>query len=283
MADVGTYTVPGLRPVARPVARWAARKALTTARFAQIALFLAAIAAVWFTEEGVRGGLIGSAFLVMVLGADAVGAELRGARTDILTDWLVVMLSRLREYTVYMGLAIGGAIAGVPDIWGWAAAALIAHALRDAISTARVARPGAAVPVPGLYTQWPPRPADRPADRPVGARVPARRSAEPASLTDELLRGADPGTGAGGAAAPETERTAAPTPGRKGATRVAGHRAWARPLRWAMSFPAPERFALIAITVTIWDSRVTFIALVVASLCATAADLAEAPAGDPAR
>lgn len=277
MADVGTVTIPGLRPVVRPVVRWAARKALTTVRFAQVGLFLAVIAAVWFTEAGVRGGLIGSALLVLVLCADAVGAELRGVRGDILTDWLVVMMSRLREYAVYLGLAVGGAIAGVPDIWAWAAGALIAHALRDAVRTARAARPGAAVPVPGLYTQWPP---PRQEGRKPGAGVAAGRGAETASLTDELLRGAPSG--------PEAEDAAVPVPagaagGRRGATRVAGDRAWVRPLRWAMSFPGSERFALIAITVTIWDSRVTFIALIVAFLGAVAADLAEVPTGNPAR
>ncbi|MFF1671821.1 hypothetical protein ACFVWN_19010, partial [Nocardiopsis flavescens] len=127
--------------VARSTARFLEHRHVTRAGMSRIAVMVSVGAAVWFTRPDTVGGLAGSALLVAVLFCDSVRDRMRAGRRDALTLWLVAMLSQLREYIVYLGLAVGAVLAGIAGAWGWAAGALVALALRDALLVAREASP----------------------------------------------------------------------------------------------------------------------------------------------
>ncbi|MDE3721140.1 hypothetical protein PWG71_07045 [Nocardiopsis sp. N85] len=126
---------------ARSTARLLERRHVTRAGMSRIAVMAAVGAAIWFTRPDTIGGLAGSAFLVAVLFCDSVRERMRVGRRDALTLWLAAMLAQLREYVVYLGLAIGAVLAGIGGAWGWAAGALVALALRDCFLVAREAPP----------------------------------------------------------------------------------------------------------------------------------------------
>ncbi|MFC4560598.1 hypothetical protein ACFO4E_01880 [Nocardiopsis mangrovi] len=277
-----------------------------------MALFLAVSAAVWFTEGGLRGSLVGSLLLALMLLTDTAAERLRAGRTpDSLDTWLRAVFARLREYTVYAGVAIGGALSGVPDAWAWAAGALISLALFDTVVAARAAA-GAAPP--GTAT-----PRGRAAGSPIDAVDPGRRDRTPSdpSLTAELFgtpvpepRAAGPGAGdrvdpirirtvpesrisaeweegrlraiRSVRAGREQERAAdeAPRPAADRGRAGAPAPSW---VRTALSFPQAGRLAVVASTITIWDARVTFIALIVGCAVAITRELTEQPARDAAR
>ncbi|MBV2367090.1 hypothetical protein ACFPZ0_14650 [Streptomonospora nanhaiensis] len=301
----------------------------------QIGLLLAVAAAVWFTDSGVRGAVVGSLLLALVLCTDPVAERLRGDRPDRLELWLSLMLLRLREYVVYVGLAVGGALAGVPDAWAWAAGALIAQALQDSVAAARGARAG--------EPEWIPGPdGGTPLDAVDPSRDVADRSPSDPSLADELLgdpREPEPpapadapagATAAGDPAATVPAPRAAPAPeggadtadteGTDGTEGPAGARlrtvpagrpwpGWAHalcrsaaadtgsaapagarpglrvppPVRAVLAFPQIARFAVVALTITIWDARVTFIALIAGCALAIAVELVETTTPDTAR
>jgi hypothetical protein len=71
---------------------------------------------------------------------------------------------------------------------------------------------------------------------------------------------------------------ARPAPGRVRPARAARAR-----LRRLLSFPQPVRFAAVAATITIWDARVTFVALIAGCAAAVAGALIDPPDRDPAR
>ncbi|MUL39721.1 hypothetical protein FZ103_00760 [Streptomonospora sp. PA3] len=287
----------------------------------QVGTVLAAAAAIWFTEAGLRGAVCGSLLLGAVLGSDLLARRLRGGRRDRLDVWLALVLGRLREYVVFAGLAIGGTAAGVADAWAWAAGALIALALRDSVAAARRADAG--------EPEWTPESGlPRPIDAVDPSRHPDDASAGDASLTAELLGRPPGGCDDGGApdgdpGAPSDIRTVpkgAPWPGwsegraeilgdgpagpedsvpaaaegpadvadggerpadRAGTDRPPSARA-SRLLRLA-AFPQGARFAVVALTITIWDARVTFIALIVGCALAVTAELAGGPDHETAR
>nr|WP_316042227.1 hypothetical protein [Nocardiopsis sp. CNR-923] len=134
------------------------RRCVTRSGVTRISVVAAIAAAVWFSQADTVGCLVGSAFLGAVLFCDAVRARIRTDRRDALTMWLAAMLGQLREYAVYVGLALGAVAAGIQGAWGWAAGALIALACgtrswscaRRGPAPARVAQPrggaGAAAP-----------------------------------------------------------------------------------------------------------------------------------------
>ncbi|RNL82336.1 hypothetical protein [Halostreptopolyspora alba] len=318
MAKVREYAVrvanAVLRPVSRSAARWAARASLSRAGLARIGLVLAVLAAVWFTEGGLRGALVGSLLLGAVLFTDTVAADLEGERGDALAGWLALLLSRLREYVVYAGLAIGGVVTGVPDAWTWAAGALVTLALYESVATARLASGARDTGAPSA----PPVP--RPHDSPIAAMDPSRPKGGPEpsdpALTAKLL-GDAPQQPVG-----ETEPTGPirirTTPkstvdaakwqeGRRRALRGLGltestpeggaypavrgparlWRPWApripRLPRVRVPYSQAARFAVIALTITIWDTRVTFVALITGGLIALCGALAPPSARDTVR
>ncbi|MDA0565958.1 hypothetical protein LG943_16790 [Streptomonospora sp. S1-112] len=297
MSDVDART--GGKGARRPwsVARRLREYQVGPTGMSQIGLLLAVAAAVWFTDSGVRGAVIGSLLLALVLCTDPLAERLRGDRPDRLDLWLSLMLFRLREYVVYAGLAVGGALAGVPDAWAWAAGALIAQALQDAVAAARGARAG--------EPEWAPGPdGGTPIDAVDPSRDVADRSPSDPSLTDELLgAGGRADASAGPAPAAGTATATEPAPGAAGTETAAGTRAGTGPdtgpapaararrgipvvpppVRAVLAFPQIARFAVVALTITIWDARVTFVALIVGCALATAAELVETTTPDTAR
>ncbi|WP_285761155.1 hypothetical protein [Nocardiopsis ansamitocini] len=292
MTETGVLTLRGFAPLAGPVARWSRRRGVTPAGAARIGLFITVAAAVWFTAPGVRSSLVGSVLLAAVLFTDAVGLRLARSRPwDPLTAWAVPLLAQLRECVLCVGLAIGGVVAGIADAWAWAAGALIALALREAVRTAR-----AAALASGPSREVRQAPGRVPGQRrpsPIDAVDPSRHGRVPAdaSFTDELLGkrvSNDDRPGAEGNPVIPI-RTTPPTRGEglrplaAGPDRPAPPRARAGiapptplgPLRALGRFAQSERFFLIAVTVTIWDVRVTFIALIVGSVLAVAGELAD--------
>ncbi|MDA8370087.1 MAG: hypothetical protein M0026_09465 [Nocardiopsaceae bacterium] len=308
MADVGAFTGHGSGWFAGPVAKWARHARLTPVLLSRIALLLALCAALWFTEGRLRGALTGSLLLAAVVFTDAVAAELRrhGGR-DALEVWLAAVLSRLREYTVYAGLAIGGAVTGVPDAWAWASGALIALALHDTVVAARGAPAGTGPEPPGARNGPLPGARGSPIDAVDPSRAADRSPSDP-SLTAELFGAAeedtDADTGSGTHREPiriRTMPTVGEVPGwekgrqralralrgqkrRAQRTRGSGKALPRVPLMSGLPvFPQAGRFAVVALTITIWDTRVTFIALIVGCALAVSSELIEHPARDAAR
>jgi hypothetical protein len=179
MADSGT--------VARLAARMLERRHVTRSGVTRIGVLGAVGAAVWFSRADAVGGLAGSAFLGAVLFCDAVRERMRADRRDALTLWLAAMLSQLREYAVYLGLAAGAVAAGTGGAWGWAAGALVALALRDSLLAAGSAP---AVPGAGPGRRRPPSSAQRPAGGLLGGLAPrppqGPRASDP-DLTERLF------------------------------------------------------------------------------------------------
>ncbi|EOR70390.1 hypothetical protein TM51_13040 [Thermobifida fusca TM51] len=275
MTETGVLTAYGMRPLAEPVVRWAVRRGTTPAAMARAGAVLTAVAAVWFTDTALMGSLVGTLALALVLYCDAVGSRIAEHRCDALNAWAVAMLSRVREYVLFLGLALGASLAGQTDVWLWVAGALTAHAVRESVAEARAAhRPEAQ-----------PRDASRGAPPPIEAIDPSYRSREPADpdFTAELLglaRDPDdtaepPGTvrlrpapasqktrdrgAAPGNAAPPRRRRQAVSRGRAG-----------RLLRDVARFGPSERFLVIAVSVTIWHASVAFGALIAGSVAAMA-------------
>ncbi|MCP3014279.1 hypothetical protein NGM33_13140 [Nocardiopsis dassonvillei] len=173
--------------VARLAARMLERRHVTRSGVARIGVLGAVGAAVWFSRADAVGGLAGSAFLGAVLFCDAVRERMRADRRDALTLWLAAMLSQLREYAVYLGLAAGAVAAGTGGAWGWAAGALVALALRDSLLAAGSAP---AVPGTGPGRRRPPSSAQRPAGGLLGGLAPrppqGPRASDP-GLTERLF------------------------------------------------------------------------------------------------
>src|SRR5699024_3158645 len=123
---------------------------------------------------------------------DAVRSHMETGRRDALTLWLATMLDQLCEYIVYIGLVLGAVSAGFVGVWGWAAGALIALALRDSLLIARSA-PAAAEPASGSAGG----PASFPG-RPEGLfgrllpRPPGKTEDGSSELTGRLLRAQTP-------------------------------------------------------------------------------------------
>ncbi|OOC55409.1 MULTISPECIES: hypothetical protein [Nocardiopsis] len=269
MAEGGT--------VARLVARTLERGHLTRAGVTRISVLTAVGAAVWFSRADTVGGLAGSAFLGAVLFCDAVRDRMRAHRRDALTLWLTAMLSRLREYTVHLGLAFGAVAAGIDGAWGWAAGALVALALRDSLLTAGSAP---AAPWPGQESK---RPAPS-AQRRTGGLLSdlAPRPPQGSRVSDPVLTSRLFGTTVVTASEEARTRSAGNGGNRPGGS--PGHPAAATPapVRRLLSFPQPARFLTVAVTATLWDARVTFVTLVVGCAVAVTARFAD-PADHGAR
>ncbi|CAM3633678.1 hypothetical protein [Nocardiopsis rhodophaea] len=284
MANADARTDHWLGPLTRPSGRLARRAHLTPSALGRIGLVLTVPAAVWFTEPGPRGALIGSLFLAAALFTDAVAEELAGEQRDALETWLTAMLARLREYIVYLGLAIAGTLSGVPDAWGWSAGALIAVALRDSVVAARRARPD---------LSGPPQAVNVPAQRrggggasPIDAVDPSGAAADRSPSDPELtakLFGTAAASGDGGSGTGQGERPQRrPRPGgaRSAPDAPAGmsaDSALPAAVRRLLAFPQAARFATVALTITIWDPRVTFIALIVGCGVAVTAEVVDQP------
>lgn len=233
--------------VARVTARMLERRHVTRSGVTRISLVVAVGAAVWFSRADDVGAAAGSALLGLILCCDAVRARMRAHRRDALTVWTVSMVAPLREYVVYVGLAFGAAAAGFASAWGWAAGALIALALRDALLVARSAPPAPSSPNPLAP------PSQR---RPEGLRIPGPRVPPPRDGAAETVTRARPTVGAESAEA-------------------AGGLSLAHLARRIMVFGQPTRFLVIAVATVAFDARIAFLSLVVGCVIAITGELVD--------
>jgi len=124
------------------VVRWAAARHVTPNQVTALSIALALVAAAAFAT-GARAGLLAGAVLVqLAFVADCVDGQLArytGTGTP-LGAWLDAVSDRGKELVVYAGLAVGGAQAGMPDIWLLAACAVALQALRHQADFAYAAR-----------------------------------------------------------------------------------------------------------------------------------------------
>ncbi|PWV44937.1 hypothetical protein [Nocardiopsis sp. L17-MgMaSL7] len=241
--------------LARVTARILERRHVTRSGVTRISLVAAVGAAVWFSRADPVGAVAGSALLGLILCCDAVRDRMRAHRRDALTLWTVSMVAQLREYAVYVGLAFGAAAAGFASAWGWAAGALIALALRDALLVARSAPPAPSNPKPLTL------PSQR---RPEGLRLPEPRVPRPRKPSEVA-----------GEAATETATRSRPVA--DGAERAEAPGAADLSLiglsRLAMAFDQPTRFLVIAVATVAFDARIAFLSLVVGCAVAITGEL----------
>ena len=259
----GEGTFMGNATLGRSTARLLERRHVTRTGMTRVGVLAAIGAAVWFSREGTAGALIGSAFLAVILLCDAVRSHMETGRRDALTSWLATMLDQLCEYIVYIGLVLGAVSAGSVGVWGWAAGALIALALRDSLLIARSA-PAAAEPASGAAGG----PASFPG-RPEGLfgrllpRPPGRAEGGSPELTGKLL----------GAQRPSVPRSCTPV--------VAGRVPPGAPaplpalFRRVLAFPQPVRFSAIAVTTVVADARIAFVTLIIGCAVAVTGELVD--------
>ncbi|MFB9675274.1 CDP-alcohol phosphatidyltransferase family protein [Streptosporangium vulgare] len=205
----GFFATYGVSSWSRHVVKAVAALGLTPNAVTGISVGFAMLAAIWFSV-GTRPGLVaGAVLLYLSFVFDCVDGQLaRYTRTfSPLGAWLDATFDRVKEYAVYLGLAIGYAAGldvagGGPDgIWALAVSAMILQMLRHMIdfsyagARADASRVGAAWARAGSLAD----PAGE-ARRSVAPRWPERRAA---------FAGADAGrtpgageSGGGGAGAP---------------------------------------------------------------------------------
>jgi hypothetical protein len=240
--------------VARAAARILERRRVTRSVVTRISVLVAVAAAVWFSRADLVGAVVGSSLLALVLFCDAVRARMRAHRGDALTIWTASMASQIREYIVYVGLAFGAAAAGFSSAWGWAAGALIALALRDALLVARSSPPAPSGLEPLVL------PSQR---RPEGFRIPGPRAPDgwaTGSRVPPLGTVADPAPEGG----PDT--SAAPVSGALSPTHLA---------RQVMAFGQPARFLVITVATVALDARIAFLSLIVGCAVAITGELVD--------
>ncbi|MBB2909671.1 phosphatidylglycerophosphate synthase [Streptosporangium becharense] len=280
-ANDGFFATYGVSSWSGHLVKAAARLHLTPNAVTGMSVGLAALAAVWFAT-GTRPALVaGAVLLYLSFVLDCVDGQLaRYTRAfSPLGAWLDATFDRVKEYVVYVGLAVGYTAGlettggGPQGIWALAVAAMILQVLRHMIdfsyagARADAARVGAArARTPGSLTA---RVSE--AGRRAASGVP-----EPSGTGLVALQGAGTGgsqrgmTGSPVAAprgAPEAPAGASAEPDR-GNTVVRLSRSLERvPLtRWLKKIvvlPIGERMALIAVTAAVFNARVTFIALLV--------------------
>jgi phosphatidylglycerophosphate synthase len=208
------------------VVRLAARLSLTPNAVTGISVGLAFIAAIWFSAGERMALIIGAVTLYLSFVFDCVDGQLARYEQQYsrLGAWLDSVCDRVKEYVVYVGLAIGyvgGVDAGPlgPDgIWVLAIGAMILQSIRHMTD---FAYSGAAFDASRVGAAWIAQ-----EGAPQAATVePAERNA-----VVEMARRLD----------------------RRAATR------W---LKKVIVLPIGERMALIAVTAALFNARVTFLAL----------------------
>ncbi|WP_440099013.1 CDP-alcohol phosphatidyltransferase family protein [Streptosporangium sp. H16] len=248
----GFFATYGVSSWSRHLVKSVARLGLTPNAVTGISVGFAALAAIWFSV-GTRPGLVaGAVLLYLSFVLDCVDGQLaRYTRTfSPLGAWLDATFDRVKEYAVYLGLAIGYAAGldvagGGPDgIWALAVSAMILQMLRHTID---FSYSGARADASRVGAAWA-RPAGSLAD-PAGD---ARRTAAPHRPDRRAaFAGADAGR----------------TPGTGNAVvRLSRAMEKASLTRWfkkIIVLPIGERMALIAVTAALFNARVTFVALLV--------------------
>ncbi|MFI9554023.1 CDP-alcohol phosphatidyltransferase family protein [Nonomuraea endophytica] len=229
--DDGFFATHFVSVWSRYLIRPAARLRLTPNAITGISIGLAVLAAVWFSA-GTRGAQVaGAVLLYLSFMLDCLDGQVaRFTRTfSPLGSWVDAMADRLKEYVVYVGLAIGYA-AGLPwtgggpgGIWYLAAAAMILQVVRHTIDFAFGGAVSDAARIGSSFAR------------------PAR----------SLLESADGG------------RYAVPKQGVLGLAQRMERESVLRWLKKIIVLPIGERMALIAITAAVFNARVTFVSLLV--------------------
>ncbi|GAA3444301.1 CDP-alcohol phosphatidyltransferase family protein [Planomonospora venezuelensis] len=241
--DDGFFATYFVSSWSRHLVALAARLRLTPNAVTGISVGLAVLAAVWFSA-GTRAAMVaGAVLLYLSFVLDCVDGQLaRYTRAfSPLGSWLDATSDRVKEYTVYAGLAFGYTASGAGGAEGWgvwplAVAALILQALRHMIDfsyadagRARAARRGAptGTGVPMVPAQAPPPGAT--GGRPAGTGL--RSSGE--GETGAVVR----------------------------LSRRLEQDSLTRWLKKIVILPIGERMALIAVTAAVADAKTTFAAL----------------------
>ena len=154
-AEDSLFTTYLVSPYSKYLARFAARRGWTPNALTVVS-FMIGLGAAGAFAFGSRAALIAGAVLLQVsFTLDCVDGQLaRYTRTfSGLGAWLDSVFDRLKEYTVYAGLAVGAVRGFDDDVWVLAAAALTlqtARHLTDVAYDARVRSASAAVRHPPL-------------------------------------------------------------------------------------------------------------------------------------
>lgn len=285
-SDDGFFTTHFVSSWSPHVVRVAARLGLTPNAVTGASVGLALLAAIWFSAGTRPAQLAGAALLYLSFVLDCVDGQLArytGAFSP-LGAWLDATFDRVKEYVVYVGLAVGytaglSDAGGGPDgIWALAVAAMILQALRHMLDfsyagaradaagarltrTADSGAPGVPADVaarPGASAGWAGRAAGQ-----EGAAGLAHDGPGGAAAGSPGPRGAwgarrAPAAGEGGTddrPAGETGNWVVRLSGRLERTSLT------RRLKKIIVLPIGERMALIAVTAALFNARVTFMAL----------------------
>lgn len=237
----GAFTTFLVSPYSRYLARAAARRDWTPNGVTALSLGIGLGAAGCFAL-GNRGGLVAGAVLLQAaFTADCVDGQLaRYTRTfSSLGGWLDSVCDRAKEYTVYVGLAVGARRGSGDDVWLLAAAALAVQTVRHTVDFAYA---GAQHLLIG-NTLHPPL--------------------EDVADTVVAVDGEPQGVGgSGGVATPMRHQVrAAAAGGAIRASRALERRNWMRYGKKILVLPIGERFALISVTAALFSPRTTFVAL----------------------
>ncbi|WP_275888296.1 CDP-alcohol phosphatidyltransferase family protein [Nonomuraea lactucae] len=213
----------------RHLVRPAARLKLTPNAVTGISVGLAVLAAIWFSAGNRGAQVAGAVLLYLSFVCDCLDGQL-ARYTRMFSSfgaWMDGMADRLKEYVVYVGLAIGFAAGmpwsgGGPDgIWHLAVAAMILQVVRHALDFSY-----------------------------GGSRADARRVGE---LWSKPVR----------SLLESTDEVSHDAP-RRGVLKLSlalEHESVTRWLKRMIVLPIGERMALIAVTAAVFNARVTFMAL----------------------
>ncbi len=228
-ADDGFFSTFFVSSWTRHLIRPAAAAKLTPNAVTGISVGLAVLSAIWFSAGTTGGRLAGAVLLYLSFALDCLDGQLARYTRGFtpLGAWADGMADRLKEYVVYVGLAVGYVAAqpypsGNPGgIWFLAAGAMILQSVRHAIHYSYAGAVSDARRVGALWA------------RPVRS----------------LLEPADAG------------RRREP---RQGVLKMAQRMERESVVHWLRKMfvlPIGERMALIAVTAALFDARVTFVAL----------------------
>ncbi|MFC4531533.1 CDP-alcohol phosphatidyltransferase family protein [Sphaerisporangium dianthi] len=246
----------------RHVVRAAARLGLTPNAVTGLSVGLAGLAAVAFSAGQRRAQLAGAVLLYLSFVLDCVDGQLaRYTRAfSPLGAWLDATFDRVKEYVVYVGLAVGyaggvdGGVTGPGGVWALAVAAMLVQAIRHMIDFSYA---GARAEAAGVDLIW-----ERPGHAAsLDLKVPLRRDPPGAPFAATAGRTA---TAAGAA----TMTGANPVVRRRGTgglvVRLSARLDRNTASRWLKKIiilPIGERMMLIAVTAGLFNARVTFLAL----------------------
>ncbi|WP_030451292.1 CDP-alcohol phosphatidyltransferase family protein [Herbidospora cretacea] len=139
--DDGFFATYAVSTWSRHVVKAAAWLRLTPNGVTGISVGLAAMAAIWFSTGTRAAQLAGAVALYLSFVLDCVDGQLARytRRFSPIGAWLDATFDRVKEYVVYVGLAVGytGGIVGGPtgpqNIWALAVAAMLLQAVRHMI------------------------------------------------------------------------------------------------------------------------------------------------------